>query len=489
MTMIIFRQLQFVIRRRWSMALGLLCIALAIAFSSTEVAHAQGQSPAPRVNVPYWDWEADDPYPSHAVFWFGQVGTESNYIDVRTIYYNEQLEIVAHIIDRNLYQSEPSPDVDLAEWDAISIWLDTAEFPGSVPSADSYRFTVQLGQWDMPEYSQQAFRGNNAGWSAAPIDFTATASWRGTDGPNSGKDAKGWMATITIPFESLGLSGPPEPASTWRFGFTLHDRDSYEQPVRSTNWPEQMNNNAPNTWGQLAFGRPDQATSDGTFSGESTIGHGLNGAIVRDAHVGGHTTCGEAIDHWTEWGNTNYGGYNQINIQNQWDVSEYPCFSKYYITFPLDSIPDDVELVSAEFVFYLFGNAGYEPGQALASAIQALTVGEDWDESTITWNNAPLAVENIALTWVDPVDFFDPGIPYTWNVTDATSDAYTNSDPLRLALYSADGERHSGKYFWSSDADAGVRPYLQVKWRRSSTTEPPIDDSPVYSVYLPVTMD
>ncbi len=65
--------------------------------------------PQVRVNVPYWDWEADDPYPSHAVFWFGQVGPESNYIDIRTIYYNEHLEIVAHIVDRNLYQSEPSP--------------------------------------------------------------------------------------------------------------------------------------------------------------------------------------------------------------------------------------------------------------------------------------------------------------------------------------------------------------------------------------------
>ncbi len=377
----------------------------------------------------------------------------------------------------------------MTEWDAISIWLDTTDNAQIVPTAETYRFTVQLGQWGIPEYSQRAFRGNDGVWSASPTDFTATTSWRAAEGPNSGEDAKGWSATIIIPFESLGLSSPPKSASHWGFGVTMHDRDSYEEEARSTNWPENMIDTNLSTWGQLVFGRPEHETLAVAYSDELTIRHGLNGATVRDAHVGGHTTCGEGIDHWTEWGNTNYDGYAQINIQNQWDISDYPCFSKYYINFPLDSIPDDVELVSAKFTFYHFGNAGYEPGQAQPSAIQVSTIAEDWDESTISWNNAPLAVENIALTWVDPVDFFDPGIPYAWTVTDAAADAYANGEPLRLALYSADGERHSGKYFWSSEAAPSVRPSLQVKWRASSTTEPPIDGAPEYSVYLPVIMD
>ena len=85
-----------------------------------------------------------------------------------------------------------------------------------------------------------------------------------------------------------------------------------------------------------------------------------------------------------------------------------------------------------------------------------------WEESSITWNNAPLAVENMAATWVYPVDFFDPGVPYRWDVSRAVAQAYAGGEPLRLALYSADGEYHSGKYFWSSDAGESVRPTLQV---------------------------
>ena len=36
------------------------------------------------------------------------------------------------------------------------------------------------------------------------------------------------------------------------------------------------------------------------------------------------------------------------------------------------------------------------------SYIQVLTVAEDWNEATLTWNNAPMAERNVAGTWVDP---------------------------------------------------------------------------------------
>jgi len=55
-------------------------------------------------------------------------------------------------------------------------------------------------------------------------------------------------------------------------------------------------------------------------------------------------------------------------------------------------------------------------------------------------------------------------VPYTWDVSRAVAEAYAEGDPLRLALYSADGEYHSGKYFWSSDAGELARPALQVLW-------------------------
>lgn len=43
------------------------------------------------------------------------------------------------------------------------------------------------------------------------------------------------------------------------------------------------------------------------------------------------------------------------------------------------------------------------------SYIQVLTVDQDWNENTLTWNNAPLAAENITGTWVDPLPFFPAG--------------------------------------------------------------------------------
>jgi hypothetical protein len=47
------------------------------------------------------------------------------------------------------------------------------------------------------------------------------------------------------------------------------------------------------------------------------------------------------------------------------------------------------------------------------------------------------------------------------------ADAYQKGIPLRLALYSADGAMHSGKYFFSSNMDDYTqtsRPVLTVTW-------------------------
>jgi len=200
-----------------------------------------------------------------------------------------------------------------------------------------------------------------------------------------------------------------------------------------------------------------------------TIREGLDGASVVDAHVGGHGNCGADLDHWSEWGEANYAGYDRINIQNQWDIADYPCFSKYFVTFPLDSLPaltPDKVIISATLTLTLFGNAGGgEWGEPPDSYIQVFTVSEDWVESTLSWNNAPLALENISGTWIQPRDYSLPDQPYLWNVSRAVAQAYANGEPLRLALYSADGERHTGKYFWSSDVgdwNALARPSLQV---------------------------
>ena len=434
-----------------------------------------------RVNVPYWADGA--PYPSRSIFWFGRVDGYANSADVRMIYTGHELKVDVHIVDRLLYQSGTEGDIDLTQWDAVSVYLNLDGARGGALTAAAYRFDVQLLQADAPNVSRRAFRGDGEDWVTAPVDFTAETSWRGMDGPNSGRDAKGWVANLTIPFAALGLTSLPLPGTRWGVALVLHDRDGPDLPVVHTRWPAEMDANTPATWGQLNFGwyaphLPGALDADGV----TTIRQGVDGAAVPDAHVGGHGNCGEGLDHWTEWGEAKYPGETQINIQNQWDIADYPCFSKYFITFPLDAVPAGTQVVSATVTLYLFGNAGYEPGDAQPSAIQALTIDDDWDEQTLTWNNAPRARENIALTWVEPVDGFDPGVPYRWDVSDAAAVAFGAGEPLRLAFYSADGEYHSGKYFWSSDAAEAVRPRLDVAWRHAPEDAAPGDEG----VFLPL---
>ena len=166
-----------------------------------------------------------------------------------------------------------------------------------------------------------------------------------------------------------------------------------------------------------------------------------------------------------------YSGYSQhadFNIQNQSDVSDWPCFSKYYVTFPLGTVPANKNILSARLILHHQGSAG-DPGQAIPSLIQVLTIGGDWSENTITWNNAPAAKENVSQTWVDvPITNNNwPKDAHYWDVTAAASRAYLSGQPLRLALYEADSDYHSGKYFTSSETEdwnITGRPALEIKW-------------------------
>ncbi len=411
----------------------------------------------PRVNVPNLSGRPFTP----AIFWFGRVDPQSNYADVRMYHYAEQLTIVINVIDRLVWYDQSPSVSDLTDWDAISVYFDLSENPNGSPSTEPYLVQTQL-------YFHSVYRWDGSEWQPDALPVSIESSWRG-NGPNDVIDDKGWQVTLAIPFASLGLAGPPDPGTVWRFALALHDRDSQSgTAIPDQSWPSDFQSELPSTWGVLHFGVPAYQPPPALIQGAVTIREGLEGAIVEDAHVGGHTICGENVDHWSEWGEANYAGYEQINIQNQWDIADWPCFSKYYVTFPLNSLPPGVEIVSATLTMTLFGNAGGgEWGEPPDSYIQVFTIGEEWDESTLNWNDAPLAKENVAVTLVKPRDYDQPDTPYTWDVSQAAAGAYLSGNPLRLALYSADGERHTGKYFWSSDTgdwNANARPTLTVYW-------------------------
>jgi hypothetical protein len=418
------------------------------------------------VNAPYFSSSVN--FTQTAIFWFGQVTPSSNYADVRIAYTQSELYVYIAVFDRLLWYDPAHTASDLTRWDATSLYLNLSGGASGAPTPNAYRFDAQLN-WDQTPRTpwQAAYRGDGAGWTPSATAFTSVSGWRG-NAINDAIDDRGWAMTYHIPFASLGLSTPPPNNLAWGLGIVLHDRDSQSGPPNPDEaWPETFQPNAPSTWGQLRFGMPAYAPP-GTVNRQTvTIRNKLNGVLVKDGMVGGGFICGGGLqDFWNTWGNTNFAGTTDFNIQDQSDVADWPCFSKYFVTFPLSSLPPGKVIVSASLTLHEFGNSG-DPGQAKPSWIQVMTVDRDWDETTLVWNNAPLTSDNFGGAWVDPLSSFPgwPGVPYTWDISRAVAAAYTAGGPLRLVLYSADSDYHSGKYFVSSDTqdwNETGRPTLQI---------------------------
>lgn len=94
--------------------------------------------------------------------------------------------------------------------------------------------------------------------------------------------------------------------------------------------------------------------------------------------MGGGSDCGDEAkpdDYFPTWGELNYAGRPFVNILNLGIIGDLPCVSKYYVTFPLDSLPPHKTVVSATLTLHQIGNAGEgeDPGP-LPSLIQVLTV-------------------------------------------------------------------------------------------------------------------
>jgi hypothetical protein len=424
----------------------------------------------PRVNVPYF--EGDIHYPETAVFWFGRVSPSDNYADVRVGYNDDFLYINLAVFDRLLwYDPEPVPD-KFTDWDAVSLYLNPSE--NETTTAGAFRFISMLNWWEGRGDFQTVYRGGSNGWQHTDLPFTTSAGWRGNVPNDNSRDDRGWTTTFRIPFSSLGLDDAPADGTVWKMGVILHDRDDPQGPPRSaTSWPVAADPNMPASWGELRFGLPHFTAPQIPPVGEVIIRHKLNGIEVPGGAVGGGTVCGEGLSFWSEWGDTPSPGSESnsvFNVQNQADVADWPCFSRYYLTFPLDSIPSGKTILSAKLTLHQMGSSGGgDWGTPDPSYIQVFSVYDDWDPMNLTWNNAPLARENFPGAWVDPMiqELQWPGIAWEWDVSAVLLPAYLSGKPLRIALYSADSQYHSGKYFVSSytgDWNYRARPSLKVIW-------------------------
>jgi hypothetical protein len=336
----------------------LVLLALALRAEAAGIAQ-QSSDPLRRVNAPYVAGDAAPPVPRRAIFWFGQVTPGSNYADARVAYNDRALYVSVTVFDQYLWYDATPAAADLADWDAVSLYLDLDGGSATRPANSSYRFTVQLHNQQDDALYRTVYQGDGSSWVPRAMAVTTDAQWRG-EGLNDQTADRGWIAIFELPFSNLGLAGPPSAGTRWGFAAAVHDRDAAAgPPLARQRWPEASDDLTPASWGELHFGMPAFAPPPLLPRGTTTIRHGLNGAVVEDAHVGGHANCGEPVNpqFFPEWGNLNYAGFEQINIQNQWDTADWPCFSKFYITFPLSSLAANRTVLGATLTLNQFGNA------------------------------------------------------------------------------------------------------------------------------------
>jgi len=417
-----------------------------------------------RINIPYFT--TDVPFNQTAIFWFGYVDGSNNYIDVRMGYNNSEVYVDLHIIDQYVWYDTNAQAPDLTHFDTATLDLRTANNGSKAPDKYSYKFVAQVDHNQVRTHYQKAYNGNGSTWVAANIPFTTVSGWRG-HGLNGLPDS-GWTMTYHLPFASLGFSTHPTQGTVWQLGIKVHNQDDAQKtPMPQKWWPESFNDLNPSSWGELAFGLPTYQPPKTLNKTTYTVRNKLNNQVVTDGMVGGALGCGnKGLNRWSQLGGKSYPAAKQINIQNEWDISDWNCFSKFYITFPLSSLPTGKGVIAAKVTLYEYSNAG-KPGLPNPSLIQVATVNEDWNPQTLSWNNAPLVKENISRTVVNTVTGKKswPGVPYTWDVSKAVADAYASGQPLRLVFYSSDSAYSTGKYFSSSyvaDWNATARPTLQA---------------------------
>ena len=424
----------------------------------------------PIVNIPNIENNLGEFLPEQAaVFWFGKVTPTENYADTRIGYFGSYLWVWVSVIDRRLwYDESPTPE-DLTKWDAVSLFLNVDGNGNDFTLDNTYRFDAQLNWWEARDNWQVAYRAGSEGWSLEPIAFVTHSNWYGYPQPNDNKDDRAWLVEYRIPFQSLGFAGVPPEGTRWRLGLELHDRDDLAgTPIADKVWPETILPDYPVTWGIIHFGLPAYVPPPASNPQTHTFRNGLDGITVTDGMVGGGTMCGGGLDFWSQWGNHSYLGVRELNIQNQGNTDDWPCFSKMYISFPLDSLPPGKQVISATLTLHQVGNStGFpnDPPKALNSLIQAWEIHQDWDPNSLSWNNAPQPFENLSRAWVGSIEMPDVGIARTWDVSLVADRAYAAGTPLRLALYSADFYGPHGKYFFSSsstDWDGLWRPSLEI---------------------------
>jgi hypothetical protein len=450
----------------------MICIMLSVTSSywnniwyhSNQSAQAAA-APLPTIDAPYFPNTV--PFNQTAIFWFGTISSSTTYTDVRIGYSNSELYVDLRIVDRYLWYDTNKTAPNLNNGDNASLYISTNNATNTQLDAHSYQFQTAVNGYKQSPAYQRAYTGIGTTWTAAKIPFTTQYGWRG-QGFNGVREDAGWSMTYHIPFSSLKVSSPAQ-GTMWKLGVRIHNRDNSANT--DTWWPKSAGSTNPSSWGQLHFGIPTYQAPKPGSTAMYTVRNKLNNQVVTDGMVGGSLACGSFLggktNRWIKEGSTSYPGAIHFNIMNEADISDWDCFSKFYVTFPLSALPRGKAMVNAKITLHEYANAGVQ-GQPNPSYIQVGEVNQAWNPANLCWNNAPLLQENINNIFVPTKSKPKipwPGLAITWDVSRAVAQAYAAGQPLRLVFYDTDNQYNSGKYFTSSmvgDWDATGRPTLQV---------------------------
>ena len=293
--------------------------------------------------------------------------------------------------------------------------------------------------------------GFNEAMSATFYPF-GTPGWT-IESRCTGTECRGWTATRTIPWAELG--GRPQVGDTWTLAAEIDGNERWESA--------------------LHWGLPNYA---GVLNDKMVV---QEIALSADGTLGGSTDCGkyDYPDYFTGWGDRNYAGTPEdvfTNVQNQWDMADWPCYSQYIARWGISGIPADAEIINATLAMYKFGHSGYIGESTGINVIQAFEVSPDWAADTVTWNNAPPPLESISRTPVGECSaaLCEPGDWHGFDVTEIIKRARAaQATDAAVLLYTAAGQYHSGRYFYTRNGPEILRPVVRVAYLLPTTPTPP----------------
>mgnify|MGYP000909758466 CR=1 FL=1 len=269
------------------------------------------------------------------------------------------------------------------------------------------------------------------------------------------EECRGWSGDASIPWSYFG--GKPVNGDTWE--------------VSASYLGQNFN-------GILRWGLPNY---NGVIPPAPLI---QNVNVTEDATLGGTSDCGylDWPNHFETWGWRNYETYIGFhsryeefsNVQNQWDVADWPCYSKYIMRVP---IPENLQNFSGAFLnIYRFGHPGYNPGDTGTSIFQAYEVNDAWEENTVAWNTIQLG-ENVSHGPVTECTDTECGSWFRLDISELVRRAIARGEKtVDAVFYSANGNYHSGKYFYTSEGAA--KPFVQFVSGGIPETPTPVIPTP-----------